>query len=64
MNGLIDSLLAWMDKRAENSARQVAQQTGRRNFLSRAGAAVVGGVVGGTMLPMLPYDRNFGMAFG
>ena len=58
MFNIVDTLLEWMDSRAESGARRVAQQTGRRSFITKAGAALLGGA----LLPMLPYDRNFGEA--
>jgi methylamine dehydrogenase light chain len=58
MNNLIDTILEWMDRGAENGARSVAQRSGRRSFLNKAGAAMLGG----TLLPMLPFDRNAGQA--
>lgn len=59
MAKLIDSLLGWMDAAAENRTRRIANVSGRRSFLQRAGWALVGGAV----LPMLPYDNSNGQAF-
>jgi methylamine dehydrogenase light chain len=49
-----------IDRRTERRVRTVAQQHGRRSLLSRLGVAMVGGAV----LPMLPFDRSgqFGTA--
>lgn len=58
MQSPFDTLLEWLDRRAETGSRAVAQRTGRRSFLSRAGAAMLGG----SLLPMLPFDRGFGEA--
>ncbi len=42
MFNIVDTLLEWMDSRAESGARRVAQQTGRRSFITKAGAAAAG----------------------
>lgn len=57
MFNLIDKLTGWMDKMTEGSARRMALSTGRRSFLARTGAVIVGGA----MLPVLPFDRTFGV---
>lgn len=49
-------ILDWLDRSMERGIRSAAQTQGRRSFLTRLGAIVVGGV----LLPMLPYDRSFG----
>nr|WP_126541797.1 methylamine dehydrogenase light chain [Oharaeibacter diazotrophicus] len=38
--------------------RRVAQNAGRRSFLAKAGAVMLGGA----LAPMLPFDRTFGQA--
>jgi methylamine dehydrogenase light chain len=53
---LIDKFTGWMDRMVEGSARRMAMSTGRRSFLARTGAVIVGGAV----LPVLPFDRTFG----
>ncbi|WP_373020000.1 methylamine dehydrogenase light chain [Thiomicrorhabdus sp.] len=59
MKKLIDLLFSSLDKRTEDMSRKVAQTSGRRSFLAKAGAAMLGTA----MLPVLPFDRNFGMAY-
>jgi methylamine dehydrogenase light chain len=56
MRNLIESLLGWMDRSMELGARSAARTHGRRRFLTRLGAMVVGG----SMLPMLPFDSSIG----
>jgi methylamine dehydrogenase light chain len=56
MSNLIASILDSMDRRMERGLRTTAQNIGRRNFLARVGAILVGG----TVLPMLPFDRRSG----
>lgn len=58
MNSPLDIVFGLLDKSVEHGSRQVAQRTGRRSFLKRLGAVLVGG----TLAPMLPYDRTFGAA--
>lgn len=58
MLSLIDKFTDWMDRLAETGSRRVAQSSGRRSFLARSGAALVGGA----LLPVLPFDRTFGQA--
>lgn len=53
-----DAILDRFDRLAEGQTRRVAKASGRRSFLARAGMALVGGA----LLPLLPYDRNFGIA--
>jgi len=43
-----------IDKKTEKRLRQVAHSQGRRSLLGRLGVALVGGAV----LPMLPFDRS------
>ncbi len=59
MAKLTDRLLGWMDTAAENRTRTIAHRAGRRSFLQKAGWALVGG----TILPMLPYDNSNGVAY-
>lgn len=47
-------ILDYIDRRAERALRQVAHRHGRRSVLARLGA----GLVGGALLPMLPFDRS------
>jgi methylamine dehydrogenase light chain len=56
MINVVDSMLIWLDRRMEAGACTSAQAMGRRSFLSKFGALVVGG----TVLPMLPFDRTLG----
>jgi methylamine dehydrogenase light chain len=51
---MIDRLLRILDKTVESGARQSARAHGRRSFLARAGATLVG--VG--LVPILPFDRR------
>lgn len=59
MNNPFETLLAWLDKRAESTARTAAQRHGRRSFVGRLGAVLLGY----SLLPVLPFDRNFGLAY-
>lgn len=59
MASFIDNVMEWMDTMAEAKARRIASVAGRRSFLQKAGWALVGGAV----LPMLPYDNSNGVAF-
>ena len=43
-----------IDKHTERRVRGIAHQRGRRSLISRLGVALVGGAV----LPMLPFDRS------
>lgn len=47
-----------LDRLTERRVRTVAQQHGRRSFVTRLGVALVGGAA----LPMLPFDRSGGSA--
>lgn len=47
-------LLSWIDRFTEGRVRQVAHAHGRRSFVTRLGTALVGGA----LLPMLPFDRS------
>lgn len=47
-----------IDNRVEMMARKVAQHSGRRSFLAKAGAIMLGSA----LLPVLPFDRTFGLA--
>lgn len=51
---MIDRLMTILDKTVETGARRTARTHGRRSFLARAGAAIVG--VG--LVPILPFDRR------
>lgn len=53
----MNTLLAWLDTLTERRVRQVAHRHGRRSFVTRLGTALVGGAV----LPMLPFDRSVQM---
>jgi methylamine dehydrogenase light chain len=55
----IDRILALIDKATERSARQSARRYGRRSFLAKAGTLMVGGA----LVPVLPFDRSRGGAF-
>ncbi|WP_413205118.1 methylamine dehydrogenase light chain [Rhodospirillum sp. A1_3_36] len=55
---VIDRLMSLLDKTAEASTRATARTHGRRSFLAKAGTMIVGG----TLLPMLPFDRSMGAA--
>ena len=46
--------LDFIDRRTERAVRGVAQQYGRRSMLAKLGK----GLVGGALLPMLPFDRS------
>jgi methylamine dehydrogenase light chain len=48
------SLLNFVDRITERKARKAAQVHGRRSFVGRLGMAMVGGAI----LPMLPFDRS------
>lgn len=50
-------LFDFLDRSAERTVRGVAHQHGRRSLLTRLGVALVGGAV----LPMLPFDRSGGL---
>jgi methylamine dehydrogenase light chain len=50
MNWFLDLI----DRQSERALRRVAHQHGRRSLLARLGVALVGGAV----LPMLPFDRS------
>jgi len=58
VKNLISQFSGWLDTRVENTSRGIAHRAGRRSFLSRAGWALVGG----TVLPMLPFDTFGGAA--
>jgi methylamine dehydrogenase light chain len=47
--------MKWLDGIFERSSRQVAQRSGRRSMLSRAGKILVGAA----FAPLLPVDRLF-----
>lgn len=54
----IDHLMRLVDRTGEAGARLAARRYGRRSFLAKAGTLIVGG----TFLPMLPFDRSSGQA--
>lgn len=58
MFNLFESIVERIDRLAERSMRRVAQNAGRRSFLAKAGAVMLGGA----LAPMLPFDRTFGQA--
>lgn len=51
-------LASKFDRFGEVMVRRSAQRIGRRNFLSKMGTALVGGAI----VPMLPFDRSGGAA--
>lgn len=59
MIGIFDKASALIDKLVETGVRRAARRTDRRSFLARAGTLLVGGAI----LPLLPYDRSGGYAF-
>jgi len=56
MINLFNVINGWIDGVTEKSVRKVAQSSGRRSFLAWSGRLIVGGA----MLPALPFDRLFG----
>ena len=50
----LQAILEWLDRRTENTMRSSAQKLGRRSFLAYVGTTLVGG----TLLPMLPFERS------
>ena len=55
---MLKIMIERMDRSMEGRIRSAAQTLGRRNFLARVGTLLVGG----TLLPMLPFDRSIGVA--
>ncbi|ATG48232.1 methylamine dehydrogenase light chain [Celeribacter ethanolicus] len=55
MTRLIDKLLKTLDKSVETGARTAARNLGRRSFMAKAGASVLGAAVA---TPILPFDRR------
>jgi methylamine dehydrogenase light chain len=49
----------WLDRFTERRVRRAAQLSSRRSALARLGTLLVGGAV----LPMLPFDRSGGKAY-
>lgn len=47
---------AWFDRKTDEGSRYLARQTSRRSFLGRLGT----GIVGMSVLPLLPVARAFG----
>lgn len=48
----------WIDRLSERRVRKVAQSTSRRSAVAKLGSMLVGGAI----LPMLPFDRSGGLA--
>ncbi|MGQ9364695.1 methylamine dehydrogenase light chain [Azospirillum sp. ST 5-10] len=59
MINLFDAILERFDRLTERGARAMAKSNGRRSFLARTGTLMLGGAV----MPLLPFDRTFGQAF-
>ncbi|MBS0968668.1 methylamine dehydrogenase light chain (plasmid) [Chimaeribacter arupi] len=55
----LTSLLASLDTLSERKMRDSARRLGRRSFLAKAGAVLVGT----GLMPLLPFDRSMGKAF-
>jgi methylamine dehydrogenase light chain len=51
-------MVRWMDGRMERHVRTAAQLRGRRSAMAKLGRIIIGG----TLLPMLPFDRSHGAA--
>ena len=51
---MLSWFFAWIDRFTQRAVRQAAHRHGRRSFITRLGAVMVGG----TVLPMLPFDRS------
>lgn len=58
MIALFDTLTGLIDRIAERGSRRLALGSSRRSFLAKSGTALVGGM----LLPVLPFDRTFGQA--
>lgn len=56
----MDKFYEWLDRQTEKRVRKIAQHNGRRSFLAHVGGALIGGA----MLPMLPFDRSGRKAVG
>ncbi|MDE2361327.1 MAG: amine dehydrogenase [Hyphomicrobiales bacterium] len=54
MDDVIGKLLGAFDRAAERAARKSAQMIGRRSALSMLGSTLVGGA----LVPLLPFDRS------
>ena len=52
----LQSINAWIDRKAGQGSRQLARRTSRRSFLGRLGT----GIVGMSALPLLPVVRALG----
>ena len=61
MTRIIDSFLKRLDGATETGLRSSARKNGRRSFLARAGATLLGGAV---LAPVLPFDRRANAASG
>ena len=55
----LTSLLASLDALSERKMRDSARRLGRRSFLAKTGAVLVGT----GLMPLLPFDRSIGKAF-
>ncbi|WP_095407354.1 methylamine dehydrogenase light chain [Mongoliimonas terrestris] len=60
MTGFFDTMLARLDRLTETGARRVAQTSGRRSFLAKAGTLILGGA----LAPMLPFDKSHATGTG
>jgi methylamine dehydrogenase light chain len=54
-NNLVDKSYAWLDRRTDDSSRQLARSTSRRGFIGKLGAMLAGAA----FLPLLPVSRPF-----
>lgn len=55
MTTLIDKFFKAIDKKVETGARSAARAQGRRSFMAKAGASLLGAAVA---TPILPFDRR------
>lgn len=55
MSRILDTLFSALDARVERRMRAQARNQGRRSFMARAGATVLGAAVA---TPILPFDRR------
>ena len=53
---MLDRLLTLIDRTTERAARGSARSNGRRSFLAKAGTLLVGGA----LVPVLPFERGLG----
>ncbi|MFV0386606.1 methylamine dehydrogenase light chain [Paracoccus sp. (in: a-proteobacteria)] len=61
MSRLSDAIIRRLDTSVEASLRASARQNGRRSFMARTGAALLGAVAA---VPVLPFDRRAHAAEG